>query len=193
MNGRNTDGTFTVGNAGRPKGARNKATQAVLALLEGEAEALSRKAVEMALAGDSVALRLCLDRLAPPRKDAPVQFQLPRMITASDAAQAAGAVLEAVSEGDLHRQRARWLWRWWTATGGRSRLPSWRPGWQCWRLSGCDRRWGSRVSYPILKSKNIRRRCSQMRDRPKMAMPHHKQPQSPLALLNQYTPNAHQF
>jgi len=49
MNGRSTDGTFTTGNAGRPKGARNKATQAVLALLEGEAEALSRKAIEMAL------------------------------------------------------------------------------------------------------------------------------------------------
>jgi hypothetical protein len=72
-----------------------------MALLEGEAEALSRKAVDMALAGDSVALRLCLDRLAPPRKDSPVQFSLPRMTTARDAAQAAGAVLQAVSEGDL--------------------------------------------------------------------------------------------
>ena len=101
MNGRSADGTFTTGNAGRPKGARNRTTQAVLALLEGEAEALSRKAVEMALAGDSVALRLCLDRLAPPRKDSPVQFALPRMSCARDAAQAAGAVLEAVAAGHL--------------------------------------------------------------------------------------------
>lgn len=101
MNGRSADGTFTTGNAGRPTGARNKTTQAVLALLDGEAEALSRKAIEMALAGDTVALRLCLERLAPPRKDAPVQFPLPRMTTARDAAEAAGAVLEAVSVGDL--------------------------------------------------------------------------------------------
>ncbi len=101
MNGRSAAGTFTNGNAGRPKGARNKATQAVLALLEGEAEALSRKAVQMALAGDGVALRLCLDRIAPSRKDSPVQFAMPRMTTAQDAAQAAGAVLEAVSVGDL--------------------------------------------------------------------------------------------
>lgn len=101
MNGRSADGTFTTGNTGRPKGARNRTTQAVLALLEGEAEAIGRKAVEMALAGDSVALRLCLDRLAPPRKDSPVQFPLPRMATARDAAEAAGAVLEAVSVGDL--------------------------------------------------------------------------------------------
>ena len=33
MNGRSADGTFANGNAGRPKGARNRATQAVLALL----------------------------------------------------------------------------------------------------------------------------------------------------------------
>ncbi len=101
MNGRSADGTFANGNAGRPKGARNRATQAVLALLEGEAEALSRKAVQMALAGDGVALRLCLDRIAPSRKDSPVMFPLPRMVNARDAAQAAGAVLEAVSMGDL--------------------------------------------------------------------------------------------
>jgi hypothetical protein len=72
-----------------------------MALLEGEAEALSRKAVELALAGDGVALRLCLDRIAPPRKDNPVQFPLPPMKTAHDAAQAAGAVLDAVSMGEL--------------------------------------------------------------------------------------------
>jgi hypothetical protein len=101
MNGRSADGTFTTGNAGRPKGARNKATQAVLALLEGEGEALTRKAIEMALAGDSVALRLCLDRIAPSRKDSPVTFQLPRMTTARDAAQAAAAVLEGVAGGEL--------------------------------------------------------------------------------------------
>jgi hypothetical protein len=101
MSGRSADGTFTAGNTGRPKGARNRTTQAVMALLEGEAEALSRKAVEMALAGDGVALRLCLDRIAPPRKDSPVEFPLPRMTTARDAAEAAGAVLEAVSVGDL--------------------------------------------------------------------------------------------
>jgi hypothetical protein len=74
---------------------------AVLELLEGQAEALSHKAVGMALAGDTAALKLCLERLAPLRKDAPVQFPLPRMSSAHDAAEAAAAVLQAVSEGDL--------------------------------------------------------------------------------------------
>ena len=99
--GRDASGRFTEGNPGRPRGARHKATQAVLALLDGEAEALTRQAVTMALDGDGAALRLCLERIAPPRRDAPVQFNLPRMETARDAARAAGAVLEAVAEGDL--------------------------------------------------------------------------------------------
>jgi hypothetical protein len=99
--GRNTDGTFASGNPGKPKGARHKATRAALALLDGEAEALTRQAVTMALAGDTTALRLCLERIAPPRRDAPVQFDLPRMETARDAATAAGAVLEAVALGEL--------------------------------------------------------------------------------------------
>ena len=99
--GRKTDGTFGPGNPGKPKGARHRATQAALALLDGEAEALTRQAVTMALCGDTTALRLCLERIAPPRRDAPVTFDLPRMKTARDAATAAGAVLEAVALGDL--------------------------------------------------------------------------------------------
>jgi len=100
-NGRNTDGTFGKGNPGKPKGARHKATQAALALLDGEAEALTRKAVDMALAGDGTALRLCLERIAPPRKDAPVRFDLPPMEGAESAASAMGAILASVASGDL--------------------------------------------------------------------------------------------
>jgi len=100
-NGRNTDGTFGPGNPGKPQGARHRATQAALALLDGEAEALTRQAVTMALGGDTTALRLCLERIAPPRKDVAVTFDLPRMETAFDAAKAAGAVLGAVADGEL--------------------------------------------------------------------------------------------
>ncbi|MGH1571925.1 DUF5681 domain-containing protein [Methylobacterium sp. P31] len=56
---------FAPGNPGRPAGARNRTTQAIEALLDGEAEALTRKAIEMALDGDGPAMRLCLDRLYP--------------------------------------------------------------------------------------------------------------------------------
>jgi hypothetical protein len=100
-NGRNTDGKFTDRNAGRPKGSRNKATIAIESLLEGQSEALTQVAISKALDGDSVALRLCLDRIAPPMKDKPVIFPLPQMRDAMDASQAAGSVLSAVSEGNL--------------------------------------------------------------------------------------------
>ena len=43
---------------GRPKGARNKATNMAEALLEGQAKALVQKAVSMALKGNTTALRL---------------------------------------------------------------------------------------------------------------------------------------
>ncbi len=92
---------FKPGNAGKPKGARHRVTLAVEALLDGEAERLTRKAVDMALAGDTTALRLCLERIAPPRKDAPVRFALPQIVGPQDVPKALGAVLDAVAAGDL--------------------------------------------------------------------------------------------
>jgi hypothetical protein len=100
-NGRNTAGNFTSGNSGRPKGSRNKATIAIDSLLEGQAEALTQTAISKALGGDSIALRLCMDRIVPPMKDKPVLFTLPKICDALDASEAAGSVLSAVSEGTL--------------------------------------------------------------------------------------------
>ena len=100
-NGRNTDGTFCEGNSGRPKGARNRKSLALEALLDSEAEALTRTAIEKAFDGDGLALRLCMERIAPAPKDRPVVFSMPNIKSAKDAAMAASAVLAAVSEGDL--------------------------------------------------------------------------------------------
>jgi hypothetical protein len=86
-------GRFKPGNPGRPKRARHKTTLAIEALLDGEAEALTRKAIELAKAGDLVALRLCLDRICPPRRERPVSFALPELSTAADAKLAASALV----------------------------------------------------------------------------------------------------
>ena len=101
QNGRNTAGQFASGNNGRPKGSRNKATIAIESLLQGQAEALTQTAVTKALEGDSLALQLCMERIAPAPKDQPVAFSLPNMNNAMDASQAAGSVLTAVSECQL--------------------------------------------------------------------------------------------
>ena len=100
-NGRNTAGQFTAGNSGRPMGSRNKATIAIENLLQGQAEALTQTAVTKALEGDGVALRLCMERVAPAPKDQPVSFSLPMTKNAMDASEAAGSVLTAVSAGEL--------------------------------------------------------------------------------------------
>ena len=87
--------------AGRPRGSRNSATRACETLLEGQAEALTQKAVDMALAGDTVAFKICIDRIFPPRKDRPVTFPLPPINTARDAADVMSSVMTAVAAGQL--------------------------------------------------------------------------------------------
>ena len=87
--------------AGKAKGTRNRTTLAMEAILDGEAAALTRKAIEMAQGGDTIALRLCLDRLMPARKDRHVTFALPPIDTTADLPKATHALLQAVAAGDL--------------------------------------------------------------------------------------------
>ena len=98
---RNADGTFAKGNPGKPSGSRHKATQAVQGLLDDATGQLTQKAIDLALEGDTTALRLCLERICPARKDVPVAFDLPVIQNADEASIAAQAILVAVSDGDL--------------------------------------------------------------------------------------------
>src|SRR5215468_12084488 len=83
---------FLKGQSGNPRGrrfgARNKKTLAAAVLLEGESEALTRKAVELALEGDPTALRLCIERILSPCRERPVKFTLPPIENADDIAAA---------------------------------------------------------------------------------------------------------
>ena len=74
---------------------------AIEALLEGQAEALTQKAIEMALSGDGVAMRLVLDRLVPPRRDRHIAIELPPVKTATDATAASGKIVDAVASGEI--------------------------------------------------------------------------------------------
>ena len=96
---------FTKGQSGnpsgKPKGCRNATTILFDELLKDNAKELIEKTIEMAKDGDGPALRLCIERLAPARKDRPVWFDLPEMNEAKDAVNASAAIVAAVASGDL--------------------------------------------------------------------------------------------
>jgi len=87
--------------AGRPVGARGRAAAFTEALMDSEATEIVRKAIAKAKAGDSVCLRICIDRILPPRRDRTVQFDLPQLESAADAVRAMSSVLVAVASGEL--------------------------------------------------------------------------------------------
>ena len=101
-------GKFKAGQSGnpqgRPKGALNKATMAAQKLLDGEAQTITQKAVDLAKEGNPVALRLCLERIVPPRKDRPVNLQLPKMAGVGDIPAVLIAILGAVADGKITPQ-----------------------------------------------------------------------------------------
>lgn len=100
--GRDGRGRFASGNPGRLRGSRNKVTALAQQMLHDAAGRLTEVAIEQALLGDPAALKLCLGRLLPVPKDAPVQFDLlPATDDTARAVQVAASVLEAVSTGDL--------------------------------------------------------------------------------------------
>jgi Family of unknown function (DUF5681) len=102
---RRIPGRFRTGQSGnpqgRPAGSRNKATLAAEAMLEGEAEELTRKVLELAREGDLTALKLCLDRILPARRERPIQVDLPRLEKLEDAPAALASVINAVAAGEL--------------------------------------------------------------------------------------------
>lgn len=63
---RDERGRFVKGGSnGRPKGARNKSTELVKALLDGKSEVLMLKAIEMAMAESESIMGKLLDRIYP--------------------------------------------------------------------------------------------------------------------------------
>jgi hypothetical protein len=92
--------------AGRPRGSRNRATRAMQRALEGDAQALTRKAVELALDGNTTALRLCLDRLLAPRRDRPAPLKFPPVEDAGGLAGAMAAIVGAAGKGEISSKEA---------------------------------------------------------------------------------------
>ena len=95
------NGTFGPGNPGKPKGARHRVTQLAEQLMADDTEAVVRKIIEAAKAGDMQAARVVIDRILPARKSRTVSIALPKIDNAGDLLKAVSAVVEAVGAGEL--------------------------------------------------------------------------------------------
>ena len=102
---RDASGRFRKGQsgnpAGPPRGTKHWASRMAEALIDGEGDAITRVVIQKALAGEDVALRICMDRLLPPRKFRTVRFDLPRLTDAPALLAAHQELMQAVAEGEL--------------------------------------------------------------------------------------------
>jgi hypothetical protein len=101
----NPKGRFAKGQSGnpngRPVGTRNKATETAELLLDGETEALTRMAIELALGGNPTALKLCLERIIPPRRERPVNLGMAPVRGAADLGSTMAAITNAAGQGAI--------------------------------------------------------------------------------------------
>lgn len=87
--------------AGKPKGAKNHATRALLQLMEGSAEQITKAVLTAAKGGDMTAAKFVLDRIVPAAKERPLSLHLPTIESPTDIASAQSAILQAVAAGEI--------------------------------------------------------------------------------------------
>ena len=97
---------FKPGNPGRPPGSKNKATRMAEQLVEGQAEQLVQKVLDLAQAGNLAALRMVLDRVWPARKGQPVNVDMPPINTTADVLPAIASIWTAIRQGGLTPEEA---------------------------------------------------------------------------------------
>lgn len=86
---------WKAGQSGNPLG-RPTGVERVRQLLDPHREELIQKAVAMALSGDTVALRICIDRIAPPPRAESAPVSIPGIALAGSMSDKARAIIDAV-------------------------------------------------------------------------------------------------
>lgn len=98
-------GQFQQGNTygqGRAVGSRNNVTVAAENLIQGESEALSRKLIELALAGNVACLKTAIERIVPVCKSRPISLpDMPKIDSVADASELTAYVIDAIAEGKV--------------------------------------------------------------------------------------------
>src|SRR5579862_5463075 len=95
---------FAPGNTlgrGRPKGSRNKASSVAQDLLDKYTPHLVSKCIDLAMKSDRSAMRICMERVFPARREGSVRVSLPRIKTVQDLEKAAERVTQAVGRGKI--------------------------------------------------------------------------------------------
>ncbi len=99
------------GNAkGRPLGSRNKVTLMAQALFDGEAEKICLKIIDLALKGESLpALQICLNRILPPVKSAPISnpLEILPLKSLADVVNGYSEILNVYLRGDITSDEVR--------------------------------------------------------------------------------------
>jgi hypothetical protein len=80
-------------------------------LVNGEAEKIASKLIELATGGNVRCLEIALDRIAPKRSGRPIDFQLPAIKNLHDVVSAMAAVTSGVNDGSLTVEEASHLAR----------------------------------------------------------------------------------
>jgi hypothetical protein len=86
---------------GRPPGSRNKSTLAIEAMLEGQGPQLAQQCIKLALEGNTVALRLAMERILPPKKSRVVSVDLPQTKSIEDVQKAQDVVMQFAADGSI--------------------------------------------------------------------------------------------
>ena len=105
---------WVKGQSGNPRGRPSRARQAAYVadgLIARKTVPLVGKLIELALLGDRAALRLCLNRIAPPRREPPIDLDLPAINSRADLLAALTAITEAVAADTLTSSQAAALTR----------------------------------------------------------------------------------
>src|SRR4051812_15424122 len=91
---------------GRPPKRAHAAHYVARALIGRKAVPLTRTQIDLALAGDKGMLRLCQQSIMPPRREAPIDLQLPPITEPSDLKAMMLAVADAAARGTVPSAQA---------------------------------------------------------------------------------------
>ena len=100
---------FVKGQSGNPAGRPSRARVAAVVaegLIGRKTVRLTNKLLDLALAGDPAALRLCLDRIVPRRREAPIHLAMPPIDGTADLPAAMAAVVNAAATGAITSAQA---------------------------------------------------------------------------------------